>query len=478
MRNCRLSGLHTLALCPVVLALFCALAQAQIPVSTRTDRDAPTAAGPFSSRASNLEDDKTPTRTDAAALYNPCKGGHVDIEALNQLGSDSSFPPFADSITGADNPVRRRMLCHNYTYRVFMPPGFTVNLTGKPVPPSEQVYMGQRPTWSVAAGMYIIADLAGIHLPGFQLTLTAYSGKANWIWASPNIVKMAQVIVYKPYLQSRLSFKAGYQDNDGEFIGLNVGGGMTSGSQGVYAILPYEVGLSHMPITSPTFIVRAQPKGDFYAKGGVQRSSSPKGELDDLARDAAGFRFTPHGYGWLSVYEGGYNRASRADAAGLWVRGGYLTNTTLYANNKTGTDTSGNKCEFILADRQLMEHDSAHPDHGLYLGVSAISVPPEMNDYSRYYEARLYQNAPFASRPSDMISVVSSYSSYSYYTRQKLIAEGKTFAPHAATLTGSYSARVHAGTYIITGLSYDSRPAITPRLPAALTVTVNAALFF
>jgi len=461
-----------------MLVLFSAFVQAQTPLPTLTEQDAPAAAEPLPNIAPKLENGGAPVRPDAAELYNPCKGGHVDIEALNQLGSDSSFPPFADSITGADNPVRRKMLCHNSTYRVFMPPGFTINLTGAPVPASEQVYMGQRPTWSVGAGMYIIADLADFHLPGFQLTLTAFSGRANWIWASPNIVKMAQVVVYKPYLKSRLSFKAGYQDNDGEFIGMNVGGGMTSGSQGVYAVLPYEVGLSHMPITSPTAIVRFQPIGDFYAKAGVQRSSSPKGELDDLARDAAGFRFIPRGYGWLSAYEGGYNRASRADAPEFWVRAGYLTNTTQFANNKSGTDTKGNNCEFILADRQLAQNDPVHPDHGLYLGVSAITVPPEMNDYSRYYEVRLYQNAPFGSRPSDLVSVVSSYSSYSYYTRQKLVAEGKPFATHAATLTGSYSARVHAGAYLITGLSYDSRPAITPRLPAALTVTVSAALFF
>ena len=101
-----------------------------------------------------------------------------------------------------------------------------------------------------------------------------------------------------------------------------------------------------------------------------------------------------------------------------------------------------------------------------------------MNDYARYYEARLYQNAPFSSRPSDMVSLVSSYSTYSFYSRARFIAEGKTFATHAATLTGSYSARIHPGTYIITGLSYDSRPAITPRLPGALTVTIGAALFY
>lgn len=451
---------------------------AQAPNTSQNERDDTTTADSISNGAQNHADDKTPIRTTAAALYNPCKGSHVDIEALNVLGADSSFPPYSDSITGADNSLRRAMLCHNFTYRIFMPPAFTMNLSGLPVPKSEQVYMGQRPTWAVGGGLIFVADLASLHLPGYQLSLTAIGGRASWVWASPNTIKMDQVALYKPFLHSRLSFRAGIQDNGGEFIGMNVGGGMTSGSQGVYAVLPFEVGLTHPPIPSPTFIVRAQPKGDFYVKAGVQRSASPKGELDDLARDAAGFRFLPHGFGMLSIFEGGYNRASRADAPELWVRGGYLTNTSAYANNKTGTDTTGNKCEFILADRQMIQNDPDQPDHGVYLGISAINVPAEMNDYSRYFELRLYQAAPFGSRPSDMVSLVSSYSTYSFYTRAKLIAEGKTFATHAATITGSYSARVYPGTYIITGLSYDSRPAITPRLPGALTIAVGGALFF
>jgi porin len=478
MRICRLLGPRALGLCSAILTMCCTFSVAQAPDSSAKERDEHTPSAVIANSVQNPKDDETPVRNSAADLYNPCKGGHVDVEALNVLGADSSFPPFADSITGADNPLRRGMLCHNFTYRAFMPPSFTINTLHIPVQKADQVYIGQRPTWSAAVGFYLIADLAEFHLPGFQLTLTSYGGRANWVWASPNTLKMAQVILYKPWLHNRLSFKAGYQDNDGEFIGMNVGGGMTSGSQGVYAVLPYEVGMSHMPITSPNLIVRAQPVGDFYLKAGAQRSSSPKGELDDLARDASGFRFIPKGYGLLSIFEGGYNRASREDAPEFWVRGGYLTNTTAFANNKTGTDTKGNKCEFILADRQMIQNDPVHPDHGVYLGVSAINVPAEMNDYSRYYEVRLYQNAPFGRRPSDMVSMVSSYSSYSYYTRERLIREGKTFATHAATITGSYSARIHAGTYIISGLSYDSRPAITPRLQGALTITVGGALFF
>ena len=417
-------------------------------------------------------------RTTAAVLHNPCKGPHVDIEKLNQLGSDTSFPPYADTITGADNPLRKRMLCGDWTYRIFDPPSFTVNVLQDWVPKSQQVFIGQRPTWSTGPSLGLIADLASIHLPGWQFTATGIYGHASWFWSFANTLKMAQLVLYKPFLYDRFSIKFGYQDNDSEFVGTSVGGSMSSGSQGVYAVLPYEVGLSYMPLTSPTLIARAQPVGDFYLKAGVQRSMSPSGEVTELARDAAGFRFAPKGDGLLKVFEGGYNRASRQDAHEFWVRGGYFNNSTPYPNLKTGTKTAGNNCEFLLVDRQLHMGDPDHPNHGLYLGASAIAVPPQMNAYARYYELRMYQIAPFGRHPSDLVSVVSSYSNYSPYFTKADLAAGKTAATHAATLTGSYSMRVHAGTYIVTGLSYDSRPAVTPRLPAALTVTTSAGLFF
>ena len=472
MRHCRLTGPRAHVLCSAILGLFCAIGLAQAPGSSARNADSPT------SIPAKTEDKNALPRTTGAVLHNPCKGPHVDIEKLNQLGSDTSFPPYTDTITGANNPLRRAMLCGDWTYRIFNPPSFTVNVLQDWVPKSQQVFIGQRPTWSFGPSLGLIADLASIHLPGWQFTATGIYGRASWFWAFANTLKMAQLVLYKPMLYDRLSIKFGYQDNDSEFVGTSVGGSMSSGSQGVYAVLPYEVGLSYMPLTSPTFIVRAQPLGDFYAKAGLQRSMSPDGEPTELARNPTGFRFAPKGDGLLKIFEGGYNRAAREDAHEFWVRGGYFNNSTPYANLKTGTRTAGNNCEFLLVDRQLHQGDTDHPNHGLYMGASAIAVPPQMNAYARYYELRMYQIAPFRRRPSDLVSVVSSYSNYSSYFTKAYLAAGKTAATHAATLTGSYSMRVHAGIYMVGGASYDSRPAVTPKLPGALTVTAQAALFF
>jgi hypothetical protein len=97
---------------------------------------------------------------------------------------------------------------------------------------------------------------------------------------------------------------------------------------------------------------------------------------------------------------------------------------------------------------------------------------------SHYYEPRLYQIAPFRNRPSDLASLVSSYTDYSRFFTASLISAGKTAATSASTLSSSYALHVRTGTYLSTVLSYDSRPAITPRLPSALTITAEVMLFF
>lgn len=435
----------------------------------------------LASRCARALDPEAPAAavtTIPAPAQAPCKGPHIDIEDLNMLGADAGFPPYADTVTGASNPLRRAMLCHDYTYRVVEIAGVTANTLATPVASAQQAYVGQRPTLSSGNSFAIVADLASIHLPGYQITFTGFLARANWQRAFPNAFKMAQIMAYKPFFHRRLEFKGGYQDNDSEFIGMQVGGSMASGAQGVYAVLPYEIGMSYMPLAAPTFTARAQPRGNFYAKLGLQRSVSPSGEGADLARDAAGFRFDPKGEGLLKIFEGGYNRPASAGTPQFWVRGGYLSNSTSYANAKTGTSTAGNSGGFLLADRQLHRSDEANPARGLYLGGSLMTAAPEVNAYSRYYEVRLYQNAPFRRRPSDMVSVVSSYTAYSKYFTGPLLAAGKTAATHAVTLSSAYSLRVHAGTYLSTVLSYDSRPAISPRLGGALTITSQASIFF
>ena len=409
----------------------------------------------------------------AVAQGDPCPHGHVDIEQLNQLGADTDFPPYADSVTRADNPLRQAMLCHNMTYRVFLIDGLTVDTIHKPVSAADQNYVGQRPYFSSGNMANLTAVVAGV-----QVTVAGFFSRSTWQRASPDAFKLAEVLMYKPFFQRRLEFKLGHQNDDAEFVGLQVGGSMASGAQGVYAVLPFEVGYAFMPLAAPFASVRVQPVGGFYGKVGFQRSVSPDGAAADLARNSAGTRLFPKGEKLLTIGEGGYRRDSAAGTPEFWVRGGIFHNQTPYQNFKTGTRTAGNQCLYLLGDRQLTTPGKQNPRAGWFAGASAIADSPEMNAYDRYYEARLYRNGTFRRRPLDGVTVVSSYSGYSHYLTDSLRAAGKSAATHQGTLSASYNFHAGPGAYFSAMVSYISRPAITPNLPAALTLTVQSALFF
>jgi porin len=155
-----------------------------------------------------------------------------------------------------------------------------------------------------------------------------------------------------------------------------------------------------------------------------------------------------------------------------------MYNTTAYSNATTGKSESGNYCGYVLMDYQLKQANREHPNQGLYAGGSWMTAPESLDPYARYYEARLYKEAPFQSRPADLVSVVASRTGYSSQYTDKLVAEGKTVWRAGTTLTGSYSFRAVPGNYLNLGLSYVNGPAITPRVPSALKIQVAWTTFF
>lgn len=418
---------------------------------------------------------RPPVRSSAEGV---CSSDHVDIEELNYLGADLVLPTFSDSVTGARNRLRRAMLCHDLTYRVVSNDSIAASPQSSPVTVPSQVYVGQRPTWTTATYFFLTADLRSIHLAGFQFNGVAVVSRTSWYPDTLEASKMMQAVLYKPFLHNRIEIKAGYQNSDDQFVGMQVGGNASSGSEGVFAVPQNEIGLAYAPLSAPSVTVRVQPLGGFYAKGGVQRSASPAGGAEDLHRDAAGFRFAPQGDGLLSMFEGGYKRDAQADAPAVWVRGGYMGNTTRYMSAKTNTYTPGNRCWFVLADRQLRVSSDTAPTHGLYMGVSAISAPSDLNSYPSYDELRFYQVAPLRNRPFDMVSVVLSHTGYSRFTRAQLTAAGKTTASSLSTVFASYSIHVQSGIYVSASAAYNTCPALSPRLPGAFTATLQTMFFF
>jgi porin len=400
------------------------------------------------------------------------------IEALNYIGGDTSMPPFSESAIDADSGFRQSMLSKGMALRMIAQGQYAQNTLDAPVAAESQVYVGQRAFTGAMLQPIFTADLHQLHLRNAQLYLGGVWNWVSWDPAGPKAFQLWDAYLYKAFGEDRVEVKAGYVSMNLDFIGLFVGGSTAAGGQGVYAVLPYEAGMSYFPLTSPGATMRVRGPNHTYLKAGAQRSIDPQGGPAEVARNHAGFRFVPHGDKLLLINEGGYLREPSQNSNELWLRGGYMYNTTAYSNVATGKSQSGNYCGYILMDYQFRKSNHEHPSQGWYAGGSWMTAPKSLDPYARYYEARLYKEAPFQSRPADLVSVVASRTGYSSQYTDKLVADGKTAWRAGTTLTGSYSMRVVRGSYLNLGLSYVNGPAITPRVPSALKLQASLTTFF
>jgi porin len=149
--------------------------------------------------------------------------------------------------------------------------------------------------------------------------------------------------------------------------------------------------------------------------------------------------YLQEGNGLLLINEVGFQRASSPTTRQAWFRTGYLRNSTLYTNKATGKPESGNYCAYALVDLQLRTPNSAQPSQGLCLGGSVMTVPSTFNAYDRYYELRVYQRAPFASRPTDVLTFIASHRGHSRHVTEPLAAQGKTYSTSSQSLAGTYT---------------------------------------
>jgi porin len=400
------------------------------------------------------------------------------IESLNYLGGEAAMPPFTDSVIDIHSRYRQAMLRRGLAFRVITGMQYTQNMLDAPVAPDAQVYVGQRAFETTYLQPILSSDLRQLHLRQAQLYAGAVWNWASWEPAGPKTIQLWALYFYKEIGEDRVEVKAGYIAHNMNFVGLFVGGSTATGTQGVYAVLPYEAGMSYFPLTAPAFDVRIRLPKNTYFKSAAQRSIDAAGGPTEVTRNHTGFRFIPHGDKLVLINEAGFQRRAGNDARQAWFRTGYIDNTSPYFNEATGRQEPGDFCAYALLDGQLTRSDPAHSERGIYGGVSAMTAPQDKNPYDRYYEVRLYKEAAFRSRPNDVISVVASRTGYSSVYTDHYVSQGKTVWRASTTLTGSYSLRAARGQYFNVGLGYDFGPAITPRVPSALKFIANWTLFF
>jgi porin len=400
------------------------------------------------------------------------------FEDLNLAGAAVTMPSFADTILGVESGFRQALFSRGIALRANVLPRVSVNLLESPVPAAQQSYIGHRLTWITGVNLILTADLRQLKLRNAQLNIGGGWRWTTWNPAGPKTISLSSLYLYKMWREHRVEMKAGYMANDVEFVGMQLGGSLAIGAQGVYAVLPFQAGMSFFPLTAPSLNVRVRGPRSTYVKMGAQRSLDAAGALAAQRRNQSGFRFAPHGDRLLLINEAGYLRASGAAARYLWIRAGYLHNETHYTNRITGQKEDGNYCAYALADYQLGRPKSGAFGNGLYAGVTVMTAPSRFNAYDRYYEARVYRKAPFQRRPGDVFSVVAAYRGHSRYVTESLIAQGRTAWRNSPSLTASYSMHVSPGNYLTAGLGYVRGAAITPRVDDTLAFTVNWGLYF
>ncbi len=399
------------------------------------------------------------------------------IEGLNLLGGSASMPLFKDSAISVDSTYRRKLFAKGMAFRAVVLPRNTFNVLDGPVPKSQQVYIGQRPTWITGLNPILTWDLRQLKLRNAQLQIGAGWRWTTWNPAGPKTISITTLYFFKMWRERRVEMRAGYITNDTDFIGLQVGGQLATGAQGVYAVLPYQVGMSFFPFTAPSVNVRLRGPGKTYFKMGAQRSLDAAGNLVNQARNQTGFRFAPHGAGLLLIHEAGYQQAASETARQTWIRAGYLRNNSLYVNRATGLKEEGNYCVFALADYQIRKPEKGPAANGVFIGGTFMSAPSRFNSYDKYWEARLYQRAPFESRKDDVVTLVAAFRGHSNDVTKRLAAQGRTYWQSSESITGSYSLHVAPGNYITLAAGFVRGPAIAPRVSDTLTVTVTWGLY-
>ena len=218
------------------------------------------------------------------------------------------MPPFSDSPIGIHSAFRQKLLEEGILLRTVVGSQYAQNTLQASVPADDQTYVGESPFEGAMMNMTLTADLRHFHLTHSQFMACGFWNWVSWRPAGPKAFQIYGLYFYQAFAEGRVEVKAGYVGNNLEVIGLTVGGSAATAAQGVYAVLPFEVGLSYAPLTAPSLNVRIRGYPNTYLKTVAQRSIDPKGGPTEVARNGTGLRFIPHGDKLLLFGEVGYQR--------------------------------------------------------------------------------------------------------------------------------------------------------------------------
>lgn len=347
-----------------------------------------------------------------------------------------------------------------------------------------QVYSGQKATLTSYNYLYGTYDLGPLGIGGGQLSASIANVYTTWAAAGPNMTRVGILQYYQSIADGRVELTVGNLANSFTYTGIYVGGNLASGTFGVNASIPSQVGVSSTFLARPGVNVKFNLGNGFYDMAGVQRSVNPDGPSAEQNANPSGLSWAGHHVGNVWIDELGYRRSATPDARDSWVRAGYFRNTSDYLSKKTpGTRQDDNYAVYLLADHQFVRlgDTPAQSARGIYVGASIMHAPADINTFTRYSELRIYSKGPFDARPADMLSFVASRNDFSDYAVKAAKAAGAPTHDESTAVSLSYSGMVVRGVTLTGGVSYIDHPrpvATSDDQRSGLNVQVGAHIYF
>jgi porin len=398
---------------------------------------------------------------------------YARFDDLEEKGWAIPFPGTEDTIVGDTGGVRTALADSGFSFLGLSINQFQFNtLGGQHGGP--QLFNGQKPTGLDLQTFFISYDLSHIGIQNAQLNFGLVNDVDSWAPLGPRTgVAISGINYYQSFLNGMIQMKVGYIKEDLEFVGLYVAGNLANGTLGPSATIPFEVGLSVNPTPTPALNLQAN-LGHFYNKFAVQRSVSPLGAEEERNENEYSLRFTVPGARALLVDEVGYRQPGGYSA---WFRAGGIYNFSHYQDFRTGGESANNYALYGAADYQLI-HTAVESYKGVYAGASAMYAPPAQNEFSQYYEARIYGLGLLPSRPFDMVSLIYDHTQFSQFARADEDQMGTQAFAGTNSITATYVFRVWNGIYVSGGLSYVDHPTFAPERKNAVVIQLALNLLF
>ncbi len=385
---------------------------------------------------------------------------NADVARINALRFHAivGAPSVTDTVLGDTNGWRSALANYGIGVNAFFSASPSLNLLNQPQTTyGAKRYTGQTPEFDTSNNYLALTwDPSRLGVKGGLLTLMGCD-QASTIGTYGHNAHVCQFYYDQRLFNKHLDIQAGIIEEGFQYQNIYVGGSLSSGTLGPSATQGSELGLSGIGVGAPAVNVTLN-EANFYLKAGVQRSTSIHGAVyENQIGNPTGLRWSEPGSGVLYVQEVGYRVFSAPGRLNTWVRVTGLENTSEYTAYKGGKSTGQGMS--VIADHQFTQPDPTRPSRGLYVGATYTWTNPNMATYDEYYEARIYDKGPFASRPEDQAAFVANLTEVSPGYRLALRKDGYGTTQQIINLTATYTYHIARGVFFTSGITYAIHPA-------------------